>query len=212
MARLGRGPPTLHLPGRGTRLVQRLSDRPAAAAVGHGHERAGGRGVIGEPRVSCHDLAPHALRDTTFDRRSPRRGLEVTAGRRACAVRRVGIDDGPPACAATQVCEQRLLDRGFVVARYAALPQALEPHHDARRAESALARTTVDERFGPAVTNIRVEPFDRLHLASGHAPNWSHARHPRLTVDEHGAATTLTLRAAAVLRRTHAELVTEHVE
>ena len=66
--------------------------------------------------------------------------------------------------------------------------------------------------LGPASGHGWFEPFERRHLAATDAADRRDARDARLTVDEDGAASALSLRAAAVLRRRDAEPGAKGVE
>ena len=65
---------------------------------------------------------------------------------------------------------------------------------------------------GPATRHLGAEPVERGDRAAGHPAGRGHARHPGCAVDQHGAAAALTLGAAPVLGRAHAEVLAQHVE
>ena len=117
-----------------------------------------------------------------------------------------GVDDGPPSGAPAQVGSEGAVHG---VHRRAVLHGG-DAHDDPGCAEPALRRAARRERIGP---RHRVgQPVDRRDVAPGDAPDGRHARDAWLAVDEHGAAPTLTLRAAPILDRAGAEAVAQDLE
>src|SRR5205085_1156465 len=94
--------------------------------------------------------------------------------------------------------EERPLDLVDVVGLGARRLERVEAHDDARRAEAALTRTARAERVGPPVRAR--EAVDGRDRAPRDPLDGRHTRDARCAVDQHRAATTLALRAAAVLR------------
>jgi len=99
-----------------------------------------------------------------------------------------------------------------LVERTAAPFERGQAHHDARRAESALAGTGADECRCPPASELVVEPFCGLDPASGDTAQRRDTGHPRRAVDQHRAAAALPLGAAAVFDRVTTEVLSERIE
>ncbi len=192
--------PALHLRRRPSRLDQGLAERPAAATIGHRDERVGRRRVVREPAAAQRHVGSDPLRRPTFERRPHRGAVEVPgrAGPVVVVIGAPGIEDRAPTGAPAQVREQPTLHPVDVVGLGPARPQRVEPHDDAGGAEAALAGAGGAESVCPSLRPI-AHALERRDRAAGDTAGGSHARHPWLVVDEHGAAATLPLRAAAVL-------------
>ena len=198
MAQVGRRPPALHLARGATRLGERLADRPTAPPVGHGDERVDRGRVVGEPAASECDIGSDPLADPAFDGRPARSGRQV-AGWSVEPEGGIGLGDRAPPGAAAQMGEQRT-----VGVRAALGPQGGQAHHDAGRAEPALAGAGGAEGVTPGPALLVGQAVDRGDRAPGHPPRRRHARHARGAVDQHRAAAALALGAAAVLGRARA--------
>jgi hypothetical protein len=107
--------------------------------------------------------------------------------------------------------EQGVLDPGGrqLLAR---LSQGRQPHDDPRSAETALGCADAAKRFCPSLANGNGQAVERCHLATCHSAGRSDAGHPGTAVDEDSAAPTLSLRAAPILHRPHAQAITEDLE
>ena len=176
----------LHRVREGHRAVAALDAAAPGARRAHGggqrgvgaelDQGAGRGGVVGEAGVAEDDVGTRGLEGGALRLGPPRRQERVAgAGNRPAAGPGGGVagtegvarrlDDRLPARAAAQVGAQRRLD---VVprrlARTAALAEGGEAHHDAGRAEAALAGPAGDEGVGPAVALL-----GRQALEGGHA-------------------------------------------
>lgn len=89
---------------------------------------------------------------------------------------------------------------------------AHETTHDARGAETTLARAGRDERIGPTLPLLGFEPSGSHHFSAAHPTGRGDASHPGGSVDEHRAAATLALRTAPVLRNVNAQVVSQRAE
>ena len=213
-----------------------MRPRPARAARTDGGEdgvraeldqRVGRGGVVGEAGVAEDHLGPRGLEGRALrlgppGRQQRSRGAEGPPGRhlaapgwRVAGAERVAgrVDDGLPAGAAAQVGAQGRFD----VAprrrrRRPALAERGEAHHDAGRAEAALAGAAGDEGGGPAVALLGRQPLEGGHAPAGDAADRRDARHAWQPVDPHRATPALSLGAAAVLDGTAAELLAQRVE
>jgi hypothetical protein len=85
-------------------------------------------------------------------------------------------------------------------------------HEDPRRAEATLRRAGCHERADESIPEGGVEAVEGGHRPPRNPLDRSDTRHPRLAVDEHGAAPALPLRRAAVLDRHDAEPLTQDIE
>lgn len=206
-----RGATPLDLAGAVACLVDCLANDPAVVGGSNRNECIVRRIVIGEAAASERDGRACRLCDAAFDL-CP---LRCSFAHRKIDARFVakipGLVDRLPTRASTQVRCKRLVDvvvGGVWFLRF----EARESYHDARRAESALARTGCAERIRPAFLIARVEAVNGRDGTSLDAAGRCHARDTRLTVNEHGATTALALRAASILGRTAAEPIAECAE
>ena len=134
--------PAGNVAGRGSRLHERLAHDPTTVGRPHRYERVERRRVVSEPALAERHGRPDALRHAPFDRGPSAGRVEVAGGiDRHVTVRH--LEDGLPPRAAAQVREQGAA--GISTGR-----KGGESHHDAGRAETALARTHAAERVGPA--------------------------------------------------------------
>ena len=159
----GTGAPCCCGPGRGRAPARAARTDGASGGVGAElDQRAGRGGVVGEAAVAEDHVGPRGLEGRPLDLGPPGGQAAGRAGRRpaaGAAARRVDaqrvagrLDDRLPAGAAAQVGAQRRLDvPPRRRARTAALVERGQAHHDAGRAEAALARPVGDEGGGPAV-------------------------------------------------------------
>ncbi len=205
VGQLGGGAPALDLAGRRPGLGQRLAHGPPARLVGggDGDQRVGRGGVVREPAAAQRHLGRHPLGCPALDRRPPGGGLQVTPRRPGGSVvggpdggrgdGRRSVEDRAPARAAAQVGEQRLLHRGGVGEVGALGGQALQPHHDPRGAEAALAAAGGAERGPPRRQPVGGQAVEGGHRPPPHPPGRRHAGHPGRPVDEHRAAAALAL-------------------
>ena len=148
-------------------------------------------------------------------RPAPGRAARRRGRRRAVDAERVarGLDDGLPARAPAQVGPQGRLD--VAARRRPRRARRLErgqAHHDARRAEAALAGPVCDEGGGPAVAQLGRRSLEGGDLTSRDAADRRDAGDAGRAVDPHRAAPALALRAAAVLDGAAAELLAQRVE
>ena len=100
------------------------------------------------------------------------------------------------------VAGERALGGGLV-------EQGLGAHEDARGAEAALQGAGGGEGVGEAVALVVAEPLEGGDRPARDPLEAGLARDLGLAVDEHGAATALARRRAAVLRRGQVELVAQ---
>src|SRR5438093_10216601 len=112
------------------------------------------------------------------------------------------LADGAPPRATAEVGQEGTVHVGRALGL-----QRCQPHDDPWRAEPALAGAGGAEGAGPGPPLVVSQALDRGDAAPGHPPGRRDARDPRRAVDEHGAATALTLGAAPVLGRARAEAV-----
>ncbi len=175
----------------------------------HRHERVPRRAVVGESAGAERNLRADSLRLSSFElgaprrrRRAPRRGSRRRAFDR--------LVDRLPAGAAAQVRGERAVevDPGGTALR----TQPRRAHEDARRAESALRAAGVGEACRQSGAFGRLETLDGGHHPPGDADRRRDARDAGIAVDEHGAASALPLRRAAVLRRHDAEALAQDRE
>jgi len=89
----------------------------------------------------------------------------------------------------------RWLESGFVVKR-------IESHDDSRGAETALTAAGCAQRLAPHRRSIGIETIDRGDRSTLHASSRGHTRHSRLAIDQHRAATALSLRTTTIFDRT----------
>ena len=90
--------------------------------------------------------------------------------------------------------------------------EAGKTHDDSGRAEPALAGTGRAEGIGPACSVGLVEAFEGGDSATPRPADRGHAGDSGLAVDEHRAASALSLRAAPVLGGTLAQVIAERAE
>ena len=151
------------------------------------------------------------LGDPALDLRPRRRGLGVAQGHR-CAEDLPGIEHWLPSGAPTHVGEQGIGCLGTVIVGNLLGPQTLETADDARCAETTLAATSRRKRLAPGGADIGRQTLDGRDLTAPHTADGGHARDARLTVDEDGAASALTLWRTPVLDRHHACAPPQDVE
>ena len=123
-----------------------------------------------------------------------------------------GIEHRLPSGAPTHVGEQGIGCLGAIVVGNLLGPQALETTDDARCAETTLAAASRRKRLAPGGADIGRQTLDGCDLAATHAADRGNARDARLTVDEDGATSALTLRRTSVLDRNHACVSPQDVE
>ena len=203
---------TLDATGTGAGRPQR------GGRVGAGPQLDGamdGRSVIGEAGVAEDDLGTRRLEGRALELGPPRGEQRVTLGWFGGEWGAEGeagrLDDGLPAGAAAEMGPQCRLDRvraGWGGSRL----ERGQPHQDARRAESALAGPGGREGLRPAPAKFFGQALGGRDLAAGHPAHRCHTRDTGGTVDPHGAAAALALRAAAVLGRAAGQLVAQRIE
>ena len=112
--------------------------------------------------------------------------------------------DWEPAGAAAQMSGQRAIDVPHAPAR--------EAHDDSWRAEATLRAAGRDEGSRERVPKIARQAFDRRHCPTHDPRHRRYAGDAGLAVDEHCAASALTLRSATVLGRGDPEPFPQHVQ
>ena len=147
----GRGPPALHLAGRGAGLGERLPDHPLAADRSHRDEGVERRGVVGEAAPAQRHLGADDLRrahpraSPSAPRRPPIGDPVVRRSRRRTATAASRIVCQP-------VHRHRWARSAWSTAASVGGPRAARPgqaHDDPRRAEPALAGARGSERLRP---------------------------------------------------------------
>ena len=91
-------------------------------------------------------------------------------------------------------------------------PQRFQSHDDSGSTETALGTSRIAERLGPFGLHGGLQAHDRCHFASSNSASWSHARNPRLAVNQHRAAAALALWAAAVLCTGQTQVVSQSAQ
>lgn len=91
-------------------------------------------------------------------------------------------------------------------------PQRFQSHDDSGSTETALGTSRIAERLGPFGLHGGLQAHDRCHFASSNSASWSHARNPRLAVNQHSAAAALALWAAAVLCTGQTQVVSQSAQ
>ena len=86
------------------------------------------------------------------------------------------------------------------------------PHRHARNAEPALHAATAHERLGNLLAMLFVETFQRRDRFALGLRRCKRARQHGLAIHQHGAAAALRLRLTAVLWRSDAQKITQHIE
>src|SRR5260370_22897965 len=92
------------------------------------------------------------------------------------------------------------------------IDQMFGTHYNTGRAKAALQSSCSDETLGKGIALKLAEAFKREDGLSQDALGRHRARDNRSAIDDHRAATALTLRAAAVLGRDQTAPVTQRFE
>ncbi len=200
-------PPPLHLAGGGPGRGQRLAQRPLAAGGGHRHQASGGGGVVGKAAPTADDVGAHPLGDPALQSGSPGGGGLVAPGH-GHGPAGDGVDHGPPPGTAAQMGQQRRLH----LLRTRPLAQGGRPAQDPGRAEPTLAGAGGDEGADQPVTHLRLEAVHGDDRPSRNPPQRRDAGDAGGPVDQHGATSALSLRAAAVLDAAYAQIFAQSIE
>ena len=191
-------------PRRGSRPTTHSPSAPA-----QGDERVRRRPVVGEAAPAERDLWPDHLRRPPSSRARAAladgsTGACATARRRRRPTRRPSATRctgrGGPASPASPPPDVGAARPG--APQHASRCPACRTRTGCRRGRRSVCPQAAPSASPSIVVTER--PATR--------PTCGHARHPRLAVDPHRAAPALTLRAAAVLRRTDAERLAQRIE
>ncbi len=212
------------LPAAARAVVQRLADDPLDARrgnglrvgtrrTGDGDQHVAGRGVVGEPAGAERDVGGDALGHATFE---PGSLLPRPAGRSEPPTPTTPAD----AARAIASCTVRQPVQRH---RWAASARSTSVGAVRPCASSAAARTTMPGVQNPhceppvatkasanVVRDPGIESVDRRDGPSRDPLHRCDAGDPGCAVDEHRAASALTLRRTAVLHREDAEPLAEH--
>ena len=207
---LGGCPTSLDFAGRSKRLGSGFGDRPAVS-VGDRNERIRWRDVVAEAAFAEGDMGTDRLGDTALDFGAGcgRAGISEVHRR---PVPLPCIEDRLPSGTSAHVGEEGVSRLGPIVRRDLLGPKSFESTDDAGGAEAALTAAGRSERVTPGSPDIGGQPLHGRHRTGSHSTDRGHARHTRLSVDQHGATTALTLGGAAVLHRGGTDLTPEDVQ